>query len=133
MDDKVNMITKDATFGQIPKVGDTINVNFISDKSMLKTEKSDTARDYIVTKISKNGKTLDLETKQQIHQIDIENGEDEIVDEKVKVKLASDTSHLISTSEAGIWMLTQYVEAGKDTIKTRIEESDETDDSKKKK
>jgi len=122
-DDEVVVTTKDATFGQTVKEGDTINVNLISDKAIQNTDKSDTARDYLVTKVSKDGNKIELEPKQPIYQTNLDTGENELVeDEKIKVDLKKDKFRLISTTEDGIWTMNKYEES-KPIFKDQMEKT----------
>ena len=103
---------------------DTININFISNKNSQNTNKSDTARDYIVTKISKDGKKITVEPKQKIHSVDLETGEDVIDDEGSQTLDISDKekAQLIFTTNPGVWMMTYYVDS-EPIHKKQIEES----------
>lgn len=94
------------------KEGDTVNVLMLSDKGMRDSEKSDTARDYIVTKANEDGNKLELAPKQPIKQLNIETGAmEDYLGDTIKIDLSKEKGKLIATTNPGVWMLELTVDS----------------------
>ena len=112
------------------KEGDTINVLLISDKGLRDGEKSDTARNYLVTKIDADAVKMELTPKEPIKQLNIKTGEmEDYLGDVLKVDLAKQKGRLIATGNPGVWMLELTVD-GEPLFKKETDEIEQTDKNK---